>query len=720
MYKNIISYIRYIQRSLLLLASLCVFATFRAQTGGGDLQFAPLSIPVRDGQVLAADLYFSGASPLPKPVILIQTPYNKAYYRTGTLPPGQGGGKGFPKDDRYNYVVLDWRGFYGSKPAAVPGYDRGLDGYDAVEWIAGQPWCAGNVGTWGSSALGYIQYLTARYHPPHLKCCTIQVKDFLNQYSNYYYGGDYRKEHVQSLAVLGFISTALVLAHPTHDSFWQGLESDSDLAAEIQVPVLMVGGWYDHFPSDVLMGFEDLRQKSHPDVRAAHKLIIGPWTHGGVGDSEQGILKYPSATDIYNQEIDFWNYYLLGIENGWMDRPVVQYFQMGEDSWFTSSSWKDISRAEKRLYFQPDNALSENLPAGGGEPARFSYDPADPTPALGGSRFNPFDPDVLVGPQDLGPVEARPDVLVFSTPPLSQDLRVNGPMRAELYVSSDRTDTDFCVRLTDVYPDGRSVIMTQGIRRMRFRNGFETEELLLPGQIYPVTVELQDLALTFKAGHRLRLVVCSADYPHFDKNRNDGGPMYTPGPSHTASNVVYADAEHPSGLVLQVLPSGPLGADFAASPARPTEADPVTFTASASGGTPPYSFSWDLDGDPAVGETASKTFREGAHPIRLTVRDGAGQEASAAKTLDVGPAVTITGAQALSNPFRLSILGSGFQIGCKVEIDGSPSPKTSYKSPSQVVAGGGGLKALVPKGSPVHLVLVNPDGGRSGAYTFVR
>jgi predicted acyl esterase len=702
-----------------LFSGLFFSETIRAQ-GGVDLSYLPISIPMRDGQSLAADLYYADASPQAKPVILIQTPYNKDFYRTGDVP-GQGGGKKFPVDSHYNYVVVDWRGFYGSQGADVPGYDRGLDGYDCVQWIASEPWCAGKVGTWGPSALGYIQYLTAKYQPPQLVCCTIQVKDFKTLYENYYYGGDFRKEHVQSLALLGLVDLAVILAHPTFDAVWQTLEETSDIADRIKVPVLIVGGWYDHFPNDVLRSFEDLRLKSDPSVREKHKLIFGPWTHSGVGSAQQGVLEYSNATDIYSTEIQFWDHYLRGLDNGWDQMPVASYYQMGENAWHTAGSWPGIPRSNKTLYLQPGGALLETLPPAGVMPDIFRYDPADPTPALGGSRFNPFDPDLLVGPQDLSQIiETRPDVLVYSTPVLEEDLRVNGSMSVRLYVSSDRTDTDFCVRLTDVYPDGRSLIMTQGIRRMRFRSSLSTEELMTPGQVYAAEVDLQDLALTFLAGHRLRIDICSADYPHFDENRNDGGPMYIPGPSYVATNTVYHDPDHPSWLSLAVLPSGPLSGDFSYAPQSPSDGESVTFTATGAGGTPPYSFAWDLDGAAAVGETASHAFSAGSHVVRLDVKDGAGGQASSSKIVTVLPGVSVNGVVALSSPLRLKVSGTSFQSGCQVEIDGKPAPKTAFKGATRVLAQGSGLKSMVPKGVTVQVTVVNPDGGHSSPFPFTR
>ena len=618
------------------LAGILLLASLSLAAADPSLTWTALSIPTRDGKTLAADLYYADTAPQSKPVILIQTPYNKNYYRTGD--PSGLGGKKFPTDAHYNYVVVDWRGFFGSTGADVPGYDRGLDGFDCVEWIAAQPWCDGKVGTWGSSALGVIQYLTARRHPPHLACITPQVKDFQTLYENYYYGGDYRKEHVESLERLGFFSASAILAHPTLDAAWRTAAANSAMAADIGVPALVVGGWYDHFPTDVLRSFEDLRTGSAPAVRGQHRLILGPWLHTGVGESQQGVLEYPDATDLYSTEIRFWDYTLRGVPNGWDQEPVVTYYQMGENAWRTAPSWAGIPRIEKSLYLQPGGGLSEALPPGGSLPDSFLYDPDDPTPALGGSRFDPFDPSVLTGPQDLSQaIETRPDVRVYTTPVLEQDLRVNGALRVELFVSSNRTDTDFCVRLTDVYPDGRSLIMTQGIRRMRFRNSPSTEEFMTPGQIYPVTVDLQDLALTFLSGHKLRVDVCSADYPHFDKNRNDGGPMYTVGPSYSALNAVYHDAIRPSRIVFQT------------------------------------------------------------------------------------PAVLVTAVTVLKSPLRLRVEGANFQTGCSVTVDGRAAPQSQWKDSTLVVAKKGKtLKAMLPKGQVVQIVVANPDGATSEPVSFTR
>ncbi len=517
--------------------------------------YVPITIPMRDGHYLAADLYYSDSSTVASPVILIQTPYNKNYYRLGTIP-SQAGGNYFPMDTAYHYVISDWRGFYGSTSAYVPGYNRGLDGYDSVEWIATQAFCNGKVGTWGTSALGYIQYQTAEQRPPHLVCCVPQAEDYLVQYEKYYYGGDYRIEQETNEAELGLIDTTLILAHPDDDIYWQYVQNSTNIASSFNVPMLLVSGWYDLYPNDNLRAFNDICAQSDTTVRQEHRLIFGPWTHFGIGDAQEGVLTYNNATSLNQQTIQFWDYYMKGISNGWDSQPVVSYYQMGEDQWLTATSWSGVSRTSVDFYLQPGGGLSQTIPSVSNSSDSFLYDPNNPTPAWGGARFNPFDTTVLIGPQDLSTtVENRLDVLVYSTPVLSQDLRVNGHVFVQLYVSSNQLDTDFGIRLTDVYPDGSSLIMTQGVQRMRFRNSYSTETLMTLGQIYSVIVGLQDLALTFQAGHQIRVDVCSADYPYVDKNLNNGGPMYVGGTAYVATNAIYHDSTHLSKISLQVIPT---------------------------------------------------------------------------------------------------------------------------------------------------------------------
>ena len=552
-------------RALARLRSCLIGLAAAAGTACGQptgLTYTSITIPVRDSNVLTADLWYAPPTPVAKPVILIQTPYNRKLYRAGNIP-GYAGGASFPVNTNYNYVIVDWRGFYGSAGAAVPGYNRGLDGYDCTEWIAAQPWSNGRVGTWGSSALGLIQYQTAFQHPPHLVCCNIQVRYFQTRYDDYYYGGDYRKEETESIASLGLVVTNLILAHPDYDTYWKTVEAATDTPQKMAVPALVAGGWFDHTPNTVLLSFSELQTNSDPAVQSQHRLIFGPWTHEGVGEAAQGILSFPNTTNLFDTEMTFWDYELRNLtNNGWVGQPVVQFYQPGENiwvdnrSWNAAAAWPDIPRQTQTLYFHTGGLLSTNPPASSEIADSFAYDPNDPTPSFGGARFTPFDPTTPDGPQDESTnIETRADVLVFSTDILTNDLRLNATnLLVTLYAASDRTDTDFSVRLTDVYPNGSSVILVQGIRRARFRNSLSIEQLMTPRVVYTIPVQIQNLAWTFRKRHHLRLVISSADYPMYDRNLNDGGPMYTNGTPLVAHNSIYHDASHLSRLDFQTLP----------------------------------------------------------------------------------------------------------------------------------------------------------------------
>jgi putative CocE/NonD family hydrolase len=380
------------------------------------------------------------------------------------------------------------------------------------------------------------------------------VRDYKTNYEDFYYGGVYRKEHVESLARLGFVVPQTILAHPTRDLFWQLAESNTDYPEEFDVPMLIIGGWYDHFPDEVLRTFRDLQTRSNAAVRDKHKLLFGPWQHGALGKEEQGQLEYPEAVGEHDRAaLRFFDFYLRGLSNGYEQEPAVRYFQMGANEWRATNDWFAESGARDTLYLAAQGALSTLPPSTTVAPDSFLYDPGNPAPAIGGARFNPFDPNTPVGPYDQRAlVESRSDVLVYSTPRLERDLEIVGAITVRLYVSSNRKDTDFSVRLCDVYPDGRSMLVTDGIHRMRFRNSLGTEELMTPGQVYPVTIALQNLAMTFAAGHRLRILVSSSDYPRFDSNLNNGTALYTPGDTLVASNFVYHEEAYPSRIILPV------------------------------------------------------------------------------------------------------------------------------------------------------------------------
>lgn len=513
-----------------------------------------VSIPMRDGKFLAADVYVPN-NQYPRPTILIQTPYNKNFYRYG-LPLDVGINLA---SSQYNFVIVDWRGFYGSASAMVSQPDRGKDGYDVIDWIVQQEWSNGKVGTWGPSALGKIQYQTAKEQHPAHKCAVPLVASPEFLYQTYYPNGAYRKEYVDQLDALGFGLSGIILANPYYNLTWYFAETTNFYPQQIKIPMLLIGGWYDHNIVEMVKYFNDLCNLSEPIVRNFHRFVIGPWAHGGfgiahVGDAQQGELYFYEAQGFNNLKAkEFFAYYLLDAENNWPENnSKYTYFQMGDMQWLTTDIWPPAGLIEKRFYLHENGILSINVPQQALSYSYYYYDPADPSPTIGGATLRS---DLLQGPYDQSQqVENRNDILVFSSEILTQPLIHKGKPVVKLFVSSDKLDTDFVVRLCDVYPDERSMLLNDNIFRMRFRNGFSVNDttFMHNGEIYEITISLPDLAHTFLPGHRIRLDISSSNYPRFDNNLNNGGQLYTPGDTLIALNKVYHQSDKASYLILSV------------------------------------------------------------------------------------------------------------------------------------------------------------------------
>ncbi len=536
-----------------LLFAILIFA---AATSFGQLLTPTVdSIPMRDGKKLAADIYLPDTTGgISYPVILIQTPYNRLWYHFGLPLIGTA-----IDTSPFAYVILDWRCFYGSAAACVTTPDRGADGYDAVEWIAAQSWSDGQVATWGPSALGRVQYMTAKKNPPHLVCAVPLVAGPQYNYLEYFPGGVARDEYIDQLDALGYGMSGTLYANPHYNLLWSYSESTNFYPDSIQIPLLMIGGWYDHNTVVMLDFFDAIRTSSPAAVRDKHKLLMGPWVHGGhgaayVGTDSAGQLSYPIAAGVSDSlALRFLKFYLLGEANGYDTLSTITNFQMGVNTWQYIENWPQTGFSETNLYLQDNMTLLENMPTGSSEGKQILYNPRDPSPTVGGPTLRA---DMVQGPYDQSPtVESRGDILVFTTPELASDAMVQGYPKVVLYIKSDCKDTDFAARLTDVYPDGRSMLLVDGIRRARFREGFTTSDTTFMNDsstVYQVEIELNPTSHTFLAGHRIRLDITSSNYSRFNNNMNDGGPMYVAGDTTVAHNRVLCNGTSPSKLVLPV------------------------------------------------------------------------------------------------------------------------------------------------------------------------
>lgn len=527
--------------------------------GGKSLagfRIIPIEIPVSDGAKLAADLYIPESGG-PFPIILIQTPYNKALHNPNLVQEMSGGHptrSNFIESTDYAVVAADWRGRFGSKNAGgTTGASVGTteqrkqDGYDTVEWISQQPWCNGKVGTWGSSALGNIQYETASKQPPHLVCIMPRVSDFSNGYDKYYYGGTMRKEYLDGLRAATWGSLAdTVAARPLNDGFYDG--KDYADPKDIKAPMLIVGGWFDIH--NITQVYNSFLQGSDLSVSRNFRLLICPSSHGNIAqDGPEGELEFPGAGDYArNEQKKFFDYWLKGADNGFKNALPVTYYQMGSNEWRFARQWPPAGTKNVNYYLQEEGMLTTNLPLVNASSKRFAFDPKDPVPTVGG---NTFGPGLIRGPADQAKkVESHKDALIFQSGVLEKDVTVAGDIEVKLFVSSDAVDTDAAVRITDVYPDGRSMLVRDGIQRLSHLDSDREEKFINPDTIYPVTVKTYSVAQTFLKGHRIKLVVSASNYPRYGINN---GSQDRTAPPKLITNTLYLGKDYPSAVLLPVM-----------------------------------------------------------------------------------------------------------------------------------------------------------------------
>jgi putative CocE/NonD family hydrolase len=353
---------------------------------------------------------------------------------------------------------------------------------------------------------------------------------------------------------------------PVFARFFEGLEHDVDAQfldpvtivgkhQNVTVPTFNVGGWYDIFLGDTLTHFNAMRA-----LGRSTRLLIGPWTHNDraqpVGELTFGFGSQMSLinlqSDFGRMQLRWFDHWLKGIDTGMLAEPPIQLFVMGANVWRFEQEWPLARAVDTPFYLHSDGLLSTSRPEAE-TPDRFTYDPADPVPTLGGGLLVPA--DVPNGPRDQRTIESRPDVLTFTTAPLERDTEVTGPISVELWACSSAADTDFVARLVDVYPDGRAYNLTDGIIRARYRDG-RVPSLLEPGTPYRFVIDLWATSNVFKAGHRIRLQVTSSNFPRWDRNPNTGHPLGVDGPNdlRVAQQTILHDAEHPSHVTLPLVP----------------------------------------------------------------------------------------------------------------------------------------------------------------------
>jgi putative CocE/NonD family hydrolase len=561
----------------------------------------------RDGKRLYADIYQPrGAGEFP--TLLRRTPYgrtqndlaeafNEAHYFAS---------------HGYLVVVQDTRGRHGSEGVWHPFVYEAQDGYDAVEWAASLPRSNGRVGMFGQSYGAISQYLAATQRPPHL-VTAVPVSAYLGAFENYWYNrgalelswtlsyfmnmatdvltklGDSGRlatleamksdpdvrfapltdEALRHLPLQDWVDRfgpgapflADILHHDKEDAYWWAVDLRRQLH-NIDVPILHVGSWYDIANWDTPQYFLGIsREAMSATARENQALFMGPWSHllpysqptsGGTGDIDFGP---EAAFPVLQMQLEWFDHYVRDGGSS-LPRPPVTLFVMGDNVWREENEWP-LKRAEATSWYLRSNGDANGADGGGlldREPSEaddlpdtYVYDPEDPVPSAGG-RY------VGGGVRDQRTKGKRQDVLHYTSAPLARGLEITGPLQLELHASTDAVDTDFVAILCDVHPDGFVQNLAEGLVRGRFRDDYDAPTLLTPGEVYRFTIELGNISHVVQAGHCLRLLVTSSDFPRWDRNTNTGERPAAALRTQQARQTILHDRVHPSRLILPVVP----------------------------------------------------------------------------------------------------------------------------------------------------------------------
>lgn len=560
-----------------------------------------VNTPMRDGVILRADVYRPDTAK-PLPVLLSRTPYNK------TL-----SGINFAliaAERSYAVVIQDTRGCWASEGKGYPFTYEKADGYDTVEWAATQPWSNGSVGMFGGSYVGYTQLAAAAMQPPALKTITPAIT-FFNPLVASYTGGSlqlglgitwnlilwsllaisrYSGNPMEKLGLMGqliqmvdrmstgetfkqlpLIDMPLIgrngiaplifdaFSHPPENEYWKGISIDYD---RINIPVMHIGGWYDMFVPETWRDYLGLYQAGN----IQQKVLVGPWYHGSydnlVGEVDfgwqsSGALLLPD--EIMLRWFDHW---LKGIENGIMHEPPLQIFVMGINQWRMEHEWP-LARTHYVPYYLHSSGSANTLNGDGKlniekpsqEPVdSYVYDPRNPVPTRGGGLLG-WSLTMRPGAYDQREIEARQDVLVYTSSPLEEDLEVTGMIEVHLWATSTAPDTDFTAKLVDVDPSGFARNVSDGIIRARYQYPGSNIPLK-PGAAHEFVIQLPPTSNVFLKRHSIRLEISSSNFPHYDRNHNTGKDPGEDTELCPALQAILHDTEHPSHVIFPIIPKG--------------------------------------------------------------------------------------------------------------------------------------------------------------------
>jgi len=543
-----------------------------------------VKIPMRDGVELSANIVLPDSEGS-FPVIIVRTPYGKE----NADDEGEGD---YWAERGCGHVFQDCRGTGLSDGEWIPVVNEHDDGLDTHQWVLKQPWCNGKIGTTGGSYLGGTQVLPSPDAGDYWKAMFCEVP-LVGWYDNCaYVGGAF-----QSQTLLGWGSEMIEptggegaglpddfeleealwhlplmeydtqlgrkvpfmrdwIAHPEFDDFWA--KSDlGDGTLRMQVPCIIVSGWYDIFVQQALDFVSEVRNHSVSEKGRKHcHLIVGAWAHGVNAVFDEPDFGKHAEFDYDDLRSDWFAYWLKGEGDGFEELAPYQIFVMGRNEWRSEQEWPLARTQYTKYYFHSggsantlngDGTLDRKIR--GDEPIdEYVYDPANPVPTHGGCLLMGWP-----GPLDQRRIERREDVLVYTSDVLKEDLEVTGPVKVVLYASSDARDTDWTAKLVDVHPSGRAYNLCDGIQRARYREAVRGAQLLEKNKVYRYEIDCWSTSNVFGKGHRIRVEISSSNFPRFDRNPNTGHPFGVDAELNKAKHQVFHNREYPSHIVLPVI-----------------------------------------------------------------------------------------------------------------------------------------------------------------------
>lgn len=537
---------------------LAVIEGFAAAAAEPDLDLGGVAethamVPMRDGAKLSVWLYTPpGAGPWP---VLFEQRYADLRGKGTRVAAARLAARGFV------VAMVNYRGTYESE-GTWQGY-RALawgklqDGYDVCEWLGTQPWSTGKVGTFGSSQGGYAQNFLAVTQPPHLVAQYMTDTGLSLFQEGYRIGGVTRPIRFKSLEGVcrdPEDNRRLMkewYQHPDYDDYWR--DEDCSLHFDkMNVPCMTIGSWYDFMNQGSIASFIGRNHQGGPSSRGKQQLVIGPWLHGRLNKgSKVGDLAYPenAAWPEEDHMVRWFNHYLKGDDNGVDRDPPVRYYVMGATGeegapgnvWRARKDWPPAAKLTP-WYLQADGKLGRAAPDAAQAGTSWVSDPLHPM-SIPGTGFP--------GAKDARPFESQAEVRTFTTEPLAEPVEWTGRVRAEVYLSSTAPDTDVIVRVSDVYPDGRSILIIDYPLRLRYREGFDKQVLMEPGKVEKVAFDIGWLSQVFNKGHQIRVTIASTGSPLYEPNPQTGEPLTIEPPDKvvTATNTVHHDRKYASRII---------------------------------------------------------------------------------------------------------------------------------------------------------------------------